>query len=382
MSNTRTSERRPYTFDRVMRIVFSVIGLVVTVLFIDYIKMVLLPFLIGWLIAYILEPFVQYNRWILRTKGRFWAVMMTLFEACLMVVFLGVIFLPSVFSEFHQVGMVMEQYAMSGSHIPFLPSEFDDYLRKLIDFQWIADFLKTQGVEKIIDMLPAFLSQGLDLVMFVVNGFFTLLYVIFIMLDYDKLIRGFRRMVPPKYRARTFSIGKSVKDSMNHYFRGQALVSLCVGVLYAIGFAIVGLPLSVVMGLSIGILSMVPYLQFISLIPVTLLCLICSVNTSVDFWALWWSCILVYVVVQCLYDLVLTPKIMGKMMGLNPAVILFSLSLWGTLLGFVGLIIALPLTTLLMSYYDQYITMREDGESPSERKKDAEALEDIVDDSL
>ena len=63
----------------------------------------------------------------------------------------------------------------------------------------------------------------------------------------------------------------------------------------------------------------------------------------------------VYIVVQAIQDLYLTPKIMGKYMGLNPAIILLSLSIWGTLLGFIGLIIALPLTTLVLSYYNRYV---------------------------
>jgi predicted PurR-regulated permease PerM len=63
----------------------------------------------------------------------------------------------------------------------------------------------------------------------------------------------------------------------------------------------------------------------------------------------------VYIIVQAIQDLFLTPKIMGKYMGLNPAIILLSLSIWGSLLGLVGLIIALPLTTLLIAYYNRYI---------------------------
>ena len=86
----------------------------------------------------------------------------------------------------------------------------------------------------------------------------------------------------------------------------------------------------------------------------------------------------VYIIVQCIQDLVLTPKIMGKAMGLNPAIILLSLSVWGTLLGFIGLIIALPLTTLLLSYYDNYITNREDGETPSQHRGDHEAFEKMI----
>lgn len=363
------NQRRPFTFDRVIRIVFTIGGLVVLVWFIDYIKMVLLPFLVAWLIAYMLEPFVQYNRAVLRTKGRLAAVFMTLFEALLMMVFLGVLFLPSIFHEFHQVGKIIEDYASSGVQIPFLSDEFQTYLMRLIDFHWLAEFFKSQGIDTIIDKVPAFLAQGIDVIMWVINWFFTILYVVFIMLDYEKLLFGIRRMVPPKYRKTTFAIGRDVKESMNHYFRGQALVALCVGILFAIGFSIIGLPLAVVMGLFIGVLNMVPYMQFISIIPVTILCMVCSVNTTIDFWPLWWACILVYAIVQCIQDLILTPKIMGKMMGLNPAIILFSLSLWGTLLGFIGLIVALPLTTLCLSYYYQYISHREILHKDSEEEE-------------
>ena len=63
-----------------------------------------------------------------------------------------------------------------------------------------------------------------------------------------------------------------------------------------------------------------------------------------------------FLVVQLITDMILTPKIMGKAMGLNPAVLLLSLSVWGALLGFIGLIIALPLTTLLIAYYQRYVT--------------------------
>ena len=138
---------------------------------------------------------------------------------------------------------------------------------------------------------------------------------------------------------------------------------------------IIGMPLALVLGMFIGLLNMVPYLQLISIIPTTLLCLVCSVDSGVDFWVIFWECMAVYIVVQAIQDLILTPKIMGKAMGLNPAIILLSLSVWGSLLGFLGLIIALPLTTLLLAYYDEYIKVLqkrhgiddeiETGETPS-----------------
>ncbi len=153
-----------------------------------------------------------------------------------------------------------------------------------------------------------------------------------------------------------------------------------MGILFSIGFLIVGLPLAIVMGLFIGLLNMVPYLQLISLLPTTVLCIVCSANSDVDFWSLWLATMAVYVVVQCIQDLFLTPKIMGKAMGLNPALILLSLSVWGTLLGFIGLIIALPLTTMLLSYYDMYISSREDGESPGEHRRNSRELKNMLGD--
>lgn len=145
---------------------------------------------------------------------------------------------------------------------------------------------------------------------------------------------------------------------MNHYFRGQALVAFIVGILFCIGFLIIGLPMAIPLGLLIGLMNMVPYLQLVS-IPITaFLCLIYSVGGDGNFWSIFGMAILVYCVVQAIQDLFLTPKILGKAMGLNPAIILLSLSIWGALLGIIGMIIALPLTTLLIAYYDRYIISR------------------------
>ena len=159
-----------------------------------------------------------------------------------------------------------------------------------------------------------------------------------------------------------FRIFDDIKNSMNRYFRGQFIIAMTVGILFAIGFLIVGLPMGVILGLFIGVLNMVPYLQVISLPICALLCLVAVATNGVDFWVIFWESMAVYVIVQSIQDLILTPKIMGKVMGLNPAIILLSLSVWGCLLGFIGLIIALPLTTLLLSYYDMYI-VRRDGDT-------------------
>ena len=354
---------RPFTFDRVVRMLSTLAVVIASVWLINELRSVLLPFLVAWLVAYLLEPFVQYNRRLLGVRNRWLPILMTLFECVLIVVAVSVFVVPSILKEMHQVADFIRHYTENGTQISFVPDSLHRYIKESIDFERISKELTRQDIQSLFDTLGSFIAGGYSFVLGVFNWFIVLLYVVFIMLDYEKLLKGFRRMVPPKYRETTFRIFGDVKDSMNHYFRGQALVAFIVGILFCIGFSIIGLPMAIVLGLFIGLLNMVPYLQLISLIPSTLLCLVCSVDSDVDFWSIWWATMAVYIIVQCIQDLFLTPKIMGKAMGLNPAIILLSLSVWGTLLGFIGLIIALPLTTLLLAYYDQYISVREEPDS-------------------
>lgn len=370
--------RRPYTFDRVVRLVLSALGVIGAIWLIDILSSVLLPFVVAWLIAYLLEPLVQYNRKLLRVRRRVLPVMITLFECVLLLSAVSVFVVPSVLNEMHHLAGAVTTYSVEHNNVSQIPAEIQDYIRENIDFVAISKQLTGQDWRSLLSTVGSFIAGGYDVVMGVFSWFVVLLYIVFIMLDYERLLLGFRHLVPPRYRNVTFGILDDVTRSMNHYFRGQALVASIVGVLFAIGFLIIGMPMAIVLGLFIGLLNMVPYLQLISLVPATLLCLVWSVDGGGSFWNLWFSAMAVYIVVQCIQDLFLTPKIMGHAMGLNPALILLSLSIWGTLMGFIGLIIALPLTTLLLAYYDRYITRSENGEPPAEKKDRDKALRKIV----
>lgn len=361
--NTGNTEsgRRPYTLDRVVRLLISVAFVVGAIWLIDKLHGVLLPFLVAWVIAYILEPVVQFNKRIFKLKKRFGAVLLALLEATIVLTALFIIFVPPIITEIHDMSEIIRHYLDSSTGIPLLSAGVNEFLRQHIDFKEISEMLSSQDMESLLGSVGTLLSDGIDIIMGIFNWFVVLLYVIFIMIDYDRLISGFRRLVPPKYRRIVFKVFGDVQNSMDHYFRGQGLVSMCVGIIFAIGFAIIGLPLGVILGLTIGVLNMVPYLQLISIVPCTLLCMVSAVDGDAGFWILWWECMGLYIVCQAIQDLFLTPKIMGKYMGLNPAVILLSLSVWGCLLGFIGLIIALPLTTLMLAYYDNYIERKEEA---------------------
>jgi predicted PurR-regulated permease PerM len=348
-------QRKPFTFDRVVRMIITIVVVIAAIWIINRLKGVLLPFLVAWLIAYILEPFVQFNRRVFRLKGRVVAILITLIGAIALVSLLGYIFIPSIIDEFYQMADIIKRYAVTQTHIEYIPQGVQDFLRKTIDFKTIGENMTRQDVQSIINTTFKLVSNSFDLLLSVLGWFIVVLYLVFIMLDYEKLLKSFRRMIPPKHRETTLRVLGDIQDSMNHYFRGQSLVALCVGILFAIGFSIIGLPMGIVLGLFIGLLNLVPYLQLISLVPTTVLCIVCSVDSNISFWNIWLECMAVYIIVQAIQDLILTPKIMGKYLGLNPAIILLSLSIWGSLLGFIGLIIALPTTTLLIAYYDRFI---------------------------
>ena len=109
----------------------------------------------------------------------------------------------------------------------------------------------------------------------------------------------------------------------------------------------------------IGIMDMVPYLHTFAIIPTAFLAMLKAADTGQNFWVLFGLALLGFIIVQVITDMFTTPRIMGSAMGLNPAVLLLSLSVWGALLGFIGLIIALPLTTIIIAYYQRYVTKDE-----------------------
>lgn len=360
--SSRPMIRTPYTFDRVMRIIFSVCAVLLVIYLLDILNGVLLPFLVACLIAYMLEPVVKLNMKLLHLRKRFVPVILTLLEACVLLGLLCWLFIPYIVNECQQMTDIVKAYASEQINIPFISENIHKFIRDNIDFEQMLKLLSREEWQAILKDTVAsswnFLTSGVAFIAGVLSWLIVILYVLFIMLDYERLMLSFRQLVPHNHRRRVFMIINDIVTSMNRYFRGQFIIAMCVGVMFAIGFLIIGLPMGVALGLFIGVLNMVPYLQLISLPVTAIMCLVWTAQTGGDFWTIFWQSMAVYVVVQCIQDLVLTPKIMGKAMGLNPAIILLSLSVWGSLLGFMGLIIALPLTTLILSYYNLYVIER------------------------
>ncbi|MEZ7914938.1 AI-2E family transporter [Macellibacteroides fermentans] len=354
---------KPFTFDRVSRIVFSVLMIGGLIYLLAVLKNALLPFLIAWLMAYMMQPFVRFFQYKLKFKSRVLSITAVLVSLAGLLILLYQLVVPSIIDEIQGTFQLLQTHQGNPENIPLIPESWRIYIVNQMDLLHLSELVSRENLlntlKQIAPRMWTLLSSTFSLLFSVTILFVVMLYFIFILLDYEKIAEGWIKLIPERYRPFAQGLAEDVEVSMNRYFRGQALIALCVGVLFAIGFKIIDFPLAVSLGLFIGFLNLIPYLQTLGLIPMLLLGLLKAAETGGSFWLIFGSALLVLCVVQGIQDLFLTPKIMGKAMGLNPAIILLSLSIWGTLLGFVGLIVALPLTTLSLSYYKRFILMEQ-----------------------
>ncbi len=356
--------RKEITFDRFIRISLVVAGVILGLMLINRLSSVLLPFFIAWIISYMIYPLVKFFQYKLRLKNRALSIGLALLSISAIC---GVIFyfvLPPIITEAGRVKDLIVYYVKNGGEATgYIPAALQELVKDYVDFNALSNLLDHQTfintIQKALPQLWALISESVSFLINLFTFFIILLYVVFILIDYESLAEGWIYLLPEKYRNITQRVVLDVQHGMNRYFRGQALVALIVGVLFSIGFLIIDFPLAIGLGLLIGALNMVPYLQIVGFIPTIILAILKTADTGGNFWVIFGSALAVFAIVQIIQDSYLTPKIMGKITGLNPAIILLSLSIWGSLMGMLGMIIALPLTTLLLSYYQRFIINKE-----------------------
>jgi predicted PurR-regulated permease PerM len=356
---------------RFLRILLMMAMLAVAYFVLDSLSGILLPFAVAWLLAYFINPLVNFIQNRLRFKYRLPSTLaaLLLIAAVLCGVFMLVV--PSILVELN----LLKDFSLA-----FLNENFKNASIPAPVVGFIKDFFKDQGLAEVMastnaNELLASLAERFQGVVYgtlsavkqLVAMSIMLLYLFFILLDFERLSRGWKPYVPKKWRKIVGKLWGDLVGGMNQYFRGQALVALCVGILFAIGFSIIDFPAAIAFGLFVGVLNLVPYLQVVSVVPMVLLAVLKAASTGGDFWMIMLSALAVLLVVQVIQDMLIVPYIMGKRMNLHPAVILLSLSIWGKLLGVLGMIVALPLTTIILAYIKRYHEIAEYSKSDEEQ---------------
>lgn len=357
--------RREFTFDRIARmLVLSVLILLIYVA-VQAIWSVILPFLLAGIFAYVMMPLVRFFQYTLRLRSRGLSVILTLLLLGA-VVYLAIIFIiPSINAEIEKTLQVIAGYS-SGQDIltMILPRNIRNYLNG--GLRW-GNFPQQLSLEKILENVKLLLDQVGGIINSTLSIFswglvflIGFVYFVFILLDFENLGRGFISLFPKTLRPTIRTISMDLDRYMNNYFRGQALVAMSVGILLTIGFNIIGLPLATAMGIFIGILNFIPYMQALGIIPLGLASLLMAAQTGENAFVCMLLAYGVLMVVQIIQDMIIVPRIMGQTMGMRPSLILLVLSIWGYLLGFFGMLIALPITMFIYSLYMRYVLQDEE----------------------
>lgn len=352
------------TFDRFVRGLLIAAGAAAAVWLLRYLSGVLIPFLVGWLIAYLLFPVVSFFQYKCHLHSRVLSIIVTLVLAFAALAGLIVLVVPPTISEgarlVNLLADMTREWLGNASFADQLTAFAQEHLvpdrmRELMSLDSVSE-----AASAVFAYVWSLLSGPFGILWGILGGMIVFLYTIFLLFDYEQISSGWINLIPRRFRPTMRQLVCDVERNMNAYFRGQCIIAMLVGILFSIGFLIVGLPMAIGLGLFIGVLNLVPYLQIVGILPAMLCVALRSMDTGENFWLILLWCFIVFLVVQGLQDMVLTPRIMGHQMGLRPAVILLSLSVWGALLGFIGLFVALPLTTLCLSYYRRYVLKEAD----------------------
>ena len=355
----------PFTFERMARLaVISGIAWCL-VLLLDHLSDILLPFFIGLVIAYFLHPITNIIQRVI--KSRAVAAIITLVSIILGCLLVFSLMIPIVGNELTDMGKTVSKMAtdtkLAKAARDRLSENIWGEMNEFLKNNDVKRYLASDGALKILKdtsrkIMPgvwSVLSGATNVLVFITGLLVIMLYIVFLLIDYQNIADGWLDYLPESIRSQVSSFLKEFIQATNLYFRSQALVALSVALLFMVGFSIIDLPLAILMGLFIGLLNIVPYLQILGILPCLLLAGLKAIEQGDSFLAALGLVLLVFVLVQIIQETLLVPRIQGKAMGLSPAIILLSVSVWGKLLGFLGLILALPLTCLGLTYYRSFI---------------------------
>lgn len=361
------------TFDSFVRGMLTFLGICAAFYIINRLSSVLLPFFIAWLLAYMIYPVMKFFQTKLHLHFRLLALIATFALIGLIGWLVYLFIVPPMIEQFERLETIISRYVAEGTRNAMISGTMEYNIVQWISAQDIQHYITTERItdtiKQAIPHVKDMAESTMSIVLGIVASGITLLYTFFILFDYERMANGWIKFVPERNRRFAVTLANDVKRGMSNYFRGQAIVATLVGIVFALGFTIIDFPIAIGLGILFGVLNLVPYMQYLGFIPATLLALLQAADTGQNFWGIMGGVLIVFIVAQIIQDLILIPRIMGKVMGLRPAFILLSLSAWGSLLGIIGMIIALPATTLIVSYYKQYVVGKQSISSNKEKQE-------------
>jgi len=326
-------------------IAFWIALLAVVVAAVVLLREILLPFVAGMVLAYLLDPLAA--RLERLGMNRLIATLAIMGLFVLLVVVVIVLATPVIVAELTKFVERFPLYVRKVSELASDPSR--PWLRKVVgeglgSAERSLSELATLGADWFADVLRSVWSGGRALISVFSLAVVTPIVACYLIYDWNRMIAAVDAWVPPARRDAVRALAREIDDTISGFVRGQSALCLILGLFYAAALSLIGLEHGLLIGLAAGLISFVPYLGSLTGLAVS------TCVAIAQFWPRWGLIALVpaiFFVGQALADYVLSPYLVGRRVNLNPVWLLFALFAFGYLFGFIGLLIAVPLAAAI-----------------------------------
>jgi predicted PurR-regulated permease PerM len=324
------------------RALFIFTSAVLLVWILSLMKEVTLLLVVSYLIAVLIEPAVE--RLTTKTFGRSGAIFLLMLTLVFAFLFLVFVILPPVIYQYAELINLLPQNAEQlAKRVKKLTSNLG--VSKSVDVDvlvtWIrakASTLGPESIGKAAAGLMGFLLRGYSVTLTILNLTLLPFFVFYISYDLKEIHQAIGDFFSPEGRTKYQQLSQEILAQVYAFSKGQIIVSLVMAVLYGVGLSLVDVPNGLAIGFLAGMLNIIPYLGTISGVFLS----ITSVLISDPTWSHIFLVLGVFVFVQSVEGLYLTPKVLGDKTGLHPMGVILALLIGGQLLGIFGLIIAIP----------------------------------------
>ncbi|WP_424981077.1 AI-2E family transporter [Maritalea sp. S77] len=316
----------------------------VTILFLWVFRGILLPFIAGMVLAYMLDPAADFLE---RMKfSRLWATFVIMLFCVLIFIVAFLFLVPSILGQLLGLAKNLPGYVES---LQDLASEYTPALREYLGEERIVEIennisnILGQAVGFAVEVLTRVMQSGLAILNVVGLLIVTPVVAFYLLLDWDNMIKRGDELLPRAYRSEIREVFKEINEAMAGFVRGQSSVVLILAAFYATGLTLVGLNFGLAIGLAAGLFSFVPYVGF-------LIGFVLSIGVAiVQFWPDWTMIALVFGIFmfgQFIEGNILYPKLVGRSIGVHAVWLMFALFAFALLFGAVGVLLAVPLAAV------------------------------------
>jgi predicted PurR-regulated permease PerM len=319
-----------------------------------YLGDVILPFILGGAIAYFLDPVADR----LETMGlsRVLATTVICLVGFLIFIIAILLVVPTLVSQTSALVNAAPDlfYKLQNFLTAQFPSLMDENSTIRQSLEDLGQMIQSRGGE----LVGTLLSSAMGVINIVVLLVVTPVVAFYLLLDWDHMVARIDGLLPLDHRATVRKIASDIDRTLASFIRGQGSVCIVLGTYYAVSLMVVGLQFGVVVGFIAGLITFIPYVG--ALVGGAL-----AIGLGLfQFWGEWWSLgavAAVFMIGQFLEGNVLTPKLVGNSVGLHPVWLMFALSVFGSLFGFVGMLVAVPVAAIIGVVIRFFITQYQEG---------------------